>query len=256
MHRYRALIAWSLFAASVALVGVIAWGGREADKASGEAWLCVGGFFGSTAPETTAASAAAPLEAGLAPMPESGVAVVSSAMSALSFLTGGGSYVPRTHCMVNEAGETDWPWVIVLLVLNATVIAGYARIFVFWRRAYLYEEPQDRNKKLMDLAWIFLWCAVCGYAASVLVFVWPAYRLVAFALVPLAFFTWKFASNQHEMRVSLSAKRLARELEEVLRARNEKLEREVEARTAELEQARDAERAASEAKSAFCSGVR
>lgn len=91
------------------------------------------------------------------------------------------------------------------------MIAGYARIFVFWRRSYLEERPDDRNKKLMDLAWIFLLCAICGYASSIMMFVWPAYRLLALSLVPLAFFTWRFCGNLEDMKVSLSAKRLERE---------------------------------------------
>ncbi len=173
----------------------------------------------------------------------------------LSFFTGGGSYMPRTHCLVTQEGGTDWPWVWALLGLNAVVIAGYMRIFVFWRRAYLNEQRGDRNTKLMDLAWIFLWCAVCGYAASVVMFFWPAYRLLALCLVPLAFFTWRFAGNLDDMRVSLSAKRLERELEESLRERNEELELAVLERTAELEMARAEAQAANEAKSAFVANI-
>ncbi len=190
---------------------------------------------------------------------QTGVAQVAHTVAAeaglLSFFTNNGAYMPRVHCMVNEAGTTDWPWVWALLALNLIVIAGYTRIFSFWWRSYRKEEPEDRNTKLMDLAWIFLWCAVCGYATSVLMFVWPAYRLLVFFLVPLAVFTWKFCANLHEMNVSLSAKRLERELEEALRARTVELEREVEIRTAELCEARDAERAANEAKSAFIATV-
>ncbi|MEQ8769024.1 MAG: ATP-binding protein [Phycisphaerales bacterium] len=166
-------------------------------------------------------------------------------------LTNNGSYMARTQCMVTEQGATDWPWVFALLGLNAIVIAGYLKIFIFWRRAYVAEQPEDRNKKLMDLAWIFLWCAVCGYAASILMFFWPAYRLVALCLVPLAFFTWRFASNLDTFRLSLSAKRLQRELEESLRARTEELEAAVEQRTRELEEARHAAEQANDAKSAF-----
>ena len=173
----------------------------------------------------------------------------------LSFFTGNGSYMPRTHCIVNEAGETDWPWVWILLTLSAVVIVGYARIFWFWRRAYRDERPGDRNKKLMDLAWIFMWCAICGYLSAMVMFFWPGYRLVALCLAPLAFFTWRFASNLEDMRVSLSAKRLARELGEALETRTAELEAAVRERTVELERAKRDAQEANEAKSAFVANI-
>lgn len=70
----------------------------------------------------------------------------------LDFFTNYGNYMPRVHCLSNEAGAPDWPWIIALLVLTTTVVVGYLRIFVFWRRAYLDEAPEDRNKKMMQLA--------------------------------------------------------------------------------------------------------
>ncbi len=197
-------------------------------------------------PEAGAAGHAAALSEAMDPRDVCGVASEGdlTGLWLVDELTNRGTYMARTHCMVTEEGTTDWPWVWALLGLNAIVIAGYLKIFVFWRRAYLGERPEDRNRKLMDLAWIFLWCAVCGYAASILMFFWPAYRLVALCLVPLGFFTWRFASNLDAFRVSLSAKRLQRELEESLLERTNELERAVEARTRELRAARvDADRA-------------
>ena len=132
----------------------------------------------------------------------------------VDWFTGGGSYMPRVDCLRTAAGEPDWFWIIALLVLNCMVVAGYLRIFVFWRRAFLAEAPQDRNHKLMELAWIFLWCAACGYLASVLMFFWPGYRLLAVMLVVLAFWTWKFAWNTGDFQTSLSARRYQRELME------------------------------------------
>ncbi len=163
--------------------------------------------------------------------------------------------MPRVHCMTNEAGTTDWPWVWLLALLNIIVISGYLKIFRFWRRAFLETEARDRNTKLMDLAWIFLWCAVCGYVASVVMFFWPAYRLVSFCLVPLAFFTWKFAGNLEPFRVSLSAKRLERELRESLERRNEELEALVAERTRDLEAALAVADENSEAKSRFLANM-
>ena len=140
--------------------------------------------------------------------------------SPLGFFSGWGLYMPRTHCLVNEAGQPDWPWIIALVGLTLTVVAGYLRIFHFWRKAYLAEREVDRNRKMMTLAYIFLFCAICGYAFSLLMYVWPAYRLLALFLVALNVVTWRFALNLKDFRVSLSARRLERELSEALESRN------------------------------------
>ena len=181
--------------------------------------------------------------------------VSSLGIGLLDYFTASGSYMPRVHCMVNEEGRPDWPWIGALIVLNLTIIVGYLKIFRFWRAAYIATEARDRNGKLMDLAWIFLWCAVCGYVASVLMFFWPAYRLVALCLIPLAVFTWKFALNLEPFRISLSAVRLERELKESLERKNEELCRLVAQRTAELSDALARADQANVAKSIFVANL-
>lgn len=129
------------------------------------------------------------------------------------FFTNGGLYMPRTHCLMNEAGQPDWPWIIALITLSLIIIAAYVRIYLFWCKAYFSEEPQDRNPKLMDLAQMFLWCAVTGYAASVLMFFWPAYRLVAICMLFLTFWSWRFALNLSGFRDPFTAGRYRRMVE-------------------------------------------
>lgn len=126
------------------------------------------------------------------------------------FFTNHGLYMPRTHCLMNEAGRPDWPWILLLIGLSLGVIAAYVRIYLFWCKSYFAEDPRDRNPRLMDLAQIFLWCAVCGYATSVLMFFWPAYRLVAVCLVFLAFWSWRFAFNLSGFRGAFAADRYRR----------------------------------------------
>jgi diguanylate cyclase (GGDEF)-like protein len=126
------------------------------------------------------------------------------------FFTNGGLYMPRTHCLMNEAGNPDWPWIIALITLSLIIIAAYVRIYLFWCKSYFSEEPQDRNPRLMDLAQMFLWCAVTGYAASVLVFFWPAYRLVAVCMLFLAFWAWRFCLNISDFRTAFTAGRYRR----------------------------------------------
>ncbi|MFI4862503.1 MAG: putative bifunctional diguanylate cyclase/phosphodiesterase [Phycisphaerales bacterium JB063] len=130
------------------------------------------------------------------------------------FFSNYGNYMPRSHCLMNQAGQPDWPWIIALIVLNLGVIAAYLRIYIFWCRSYFAEKRNDRNRKLMDLAQIFLWCAVCGYVASVVIFFWPGYRAVALCLLMLNLWSWKFSWNLNSFRVSFSANRYRRMAEE------------------------------------------
>ncbi len=134
----------------------------------------------------------------------------TEASSPLGFFTNNGNYMPRVHCLQTENGAPDWGWIAALVVLNLIIIVGYLRIFFFWRRSYRSEAPADRNKKMMDLAYIFLWCAVCGYGMSLVIFFWPGYRLLAVFLGILAFFTWRFVLRLDELGVSLAAVRLRR----------------------------------------------
>ncbi len=121
------------------------------------------------------------------------------------FFTNYGQYMPRMHCLQTAEGTPDWGWISALIGLNLIVIAGYLRIFHFWRRCYHEEEVRDRDSKLMNLAWIFALCATCGYGFSIIMFFWPIYRLLALALVGLAFITWRFAFDLEPFRKSFTA---------------------------------------------------
>lgn len=178
-----------------------------------------------------------------------------SGLSERDFFTNAGSYKPRVECMQTASGDPDWFWIIALTVLTLGVIAWYLRIFHFWRQCYYAEAEEDRNSKMMELAQIFLWCAVCGYAMSVVMFVWPAYRLLAIFLLVLNIWSWRFVATIEPFRLSLSAKRLERELRESLESRTVELERLVEARTLELQEAKLAADAANRSKSMFLANM-
>ncbi|MFU8830303.1 MAG: sensor histidine kinase, partial [Phycisphaerales bacterium] len=173
----------------------------------------------------------------------------------LDFFTNSGSYRPRIECMQTASGSPDWFWIVVTGVLTLGIVAWYIRIFLFWRQCYYAEAERDRNRKMMELAQIFLWCAVCGYAMSVLMFVWPAYRLLAIFLLALNIWSWKFVATIEPFRISLSAKRLERELRESLESRASELERLVDERTAELKEARLQADAANRSKSVFLANM-
>lgn len=154
--------------------------------------------------------------------------------SAIDYWTGNGNYMPRVHCMVNAEGKTDWPWVIVSIILTGGVVTSYLIIFRMWLRCHYAEQERDRNKQLLTLAWIFLLCAICGYVMSMLAFVWPAYRLLAGCLVVLNAFSWRFALNSREFQLAFCAKRVERELTESLQHHNQRLTQTVEDKTREL----------------------
>ena len=140
------------------------------------------------------------------------------------FFTNFGQYMPRMNCLRTEAGTPDWFWVISLIVLNVIVVAGYVRIFIFWLRCYYDEEKRDRDKKLLDLAYIFALCATSGYGLATIIFFWPVYRMQAIFLVGLALITWRFALNLEPFRASFAARRLQRQLNEMLQNENSELE--------------------------------
>ncbi len=173
----------------------------------------------------------------------------------LDFFTGGGFYMPRTHCMVDEFGATDWPWVTALIVLSCCTIGLYLRIFFFWMHSYFGEERRDRNQKLFELAIMFLLCAFCGYAMSILSFAWPAYRLLALMLILLNLATLKFCHGLSRFRSVFSANRLERENREALIYRACELEKIVAARTQELQEARLIAEQSNSSKSEFLANM-
>lgn len=185
----------------------------------------------------------------------SGASAFASWLTGLDYFTNFGQYMARTQCMVTESGESDWFWIFLVAGLTLGIIGAYCKIFVFWRRCYLAEDKTDRNHKLMELAWIFAWCAVCGYGVQLLMFVWPAYRLMAVFLVVLNIWSWRFISNPEGIRTSLAANRYRRELAESLSNRNSELERLVASRTAELEVACQRAEEADRVKSEFLANM-
>ncbi len=193
---------------------------------------------------------------GAADMPIAGPGVEPASWQAqFDFFTNFGRYIPRAHCLQNEAGQPDWPWIIALIALTSGVIVGYLRIVGFWFASHYAIPKEDRNRKLLDLAQIFIWCAVCGYAFSIVSFFWPGYRLLAACLVVLNIFTWKFIGTMNAFHCSINAKALERKLEATLKNQNEELQRLVKERTTELEAARAAADLANRSKSEFLANM-
>lgn len=202
-------------------------------KPAGSVMVAVAAARGQESICGVAGSAAAVSTPGAGTIGHTAMGPSATGNAFVDFFTGGGNYMPRVHCLTNEAGQTDWPWVAALLVLSAGVIAAYLRIFVFWMRSYFSEKAGDRNQKLFDLAAIFLLCATCGYAMSILMFAWPGYRLLAVFLLLLNIFSLKFCVNLRAFGKVFAADRFERQLRESVEDRTQELERLVLIRTAE-----------------------
>jgi len=107
------------------------------------------------------------------------------------WLTGGDvQYMVRVDCM-----REDWPTIAVVVALQLGIIVGYLLIAKRWRS---YEvdnaegERDDGADALRDLRNTFVLCVLCGYVSSIVFLWWPAYRLLAFVLVALNYYTWRF----------------------------------------------------------------
>jgi signal transduction histidine kinase len=131
--------------------------------------------------------------------------------SAGSWFTNYGNYMPRIHCLLTADGKPDWFWIVTLITLTAFVVLGYLRIYVFWLKCYFAEKAENRNKKLWQLANVFLLCATTGYLLSIAMFFWPGYRLTAVALAVLVPTTVSFLWNLEPFEVTFAAVRLLRE---------------------------------------------
>jgi len=144
------------------------------------------------------------------------------------WFTNYGNYIPRVHCLQKADGSPDWFWIVALIASTATVILAYLRIYAFWLKCYLAEQPENRNPKLLQLANIFFLCASTGYGLSILMFFWPAYRLVLFFTLALSIWAIAFNLNLKDFEITFFAVRLLRErdaaqLELAARARSMKL---------------------------------
>ena len=163
------------------------------------------------------------------------------------FFSNFGNYMPHMHCMRNADGTVDYPWVIAFLGLTVGVIAAYLKIYVFWMRAYFREKKEDRNRKLVDLGNLFLWCATTSYVLTIVTFFFPIYRAQVLFLVGLNILNIRFLRGLSTFGEAFTARRLGRE--------NEVLEAAVAERTKFLSEKTDALEAANEQMNRVLSSV-
>ncbi len=151
----------------------------------------------------------------------------SDFQSKYDWFTNFGRYMRRIDCLHTADGSPDWLWISVIIACTVGVIISYLKIYHFWIKCYFGEQKQYRNPKMLQLANIFLFCAITGYALSIVMFFWPAYRLMGLLLIAVTVISQVFAYDLSALRTALSAVRFKRELEAeqiTLKQRNRTLE--------------------------------
>jgi signal transduction histidine kinase len=118
------------------------------------------------------------------------------ASSFLDWFTGDGRYMTLYHCMGH-----DKFWVALTVALDFAVAAGYVLIAMHWARNQRHLPPIPAKRALGNLRNIFVFCGICGYIFIPVKMVWPAWRLYDLFLIPLVYFTWRYAWGARDLKV-------------------------------------------------------
>lgn len=122
----------------------------------------------------------------------------SSAPSWLNWFTGGTEtpYMTLIHCM-----SGDWLWIIITVVLDVAIAAGYAVIAMHWWRNQKRLPASPAKNALASMRNIFVFCGLCGYIFIPIKMVWPAWRLYDLFALVLVYITWRYAWRARELKV-------------------------------------------------------
>jgi signal transduction histidine kinase len=115
------------------------------------------------------------------------------------FTGGQNQYMNLYHCMSH-----DVLWVVITVVLDLAVAAGYILIALHWWRNQKRVAPSPARKALGNIRNIFIFCGICGYVFIPIKMVWPAWRLYDLFMLALAYYTWKYAWNAKDLKVIYS----------------------------------------------------
>src|SRR4051812_47141140 len=116
--------------------------------------------------------------------------------SLLNWFAGDGRYMNLVHCMGH-----DRPWIVLTVLLDAAVAAGYGCIAMHWWKNERTLPPVPAKRALRHMRNIFLFCGLCGYAFIPVKMFWPAWRLYDLFMVFLVYFTWRYAWGARELKV-------------------------------------------------------
>ena len=120
-----------------------------------------------------------------------------SAIELMRWFSGGDNqYMNLWHCMNHDA-----LWVTIVIVLCSAIILGYLKIAFHWYTNLKTLSRSLAKSSLFNMVNIFLFCGICGYLFPIIKFWWPIWRLYAFFLAILTFFTWRYALNTPRLKV-------------------------------------------------------
>lgn len=134
----------------------------------------------------------------------------------------GGSYQYMTlyHCMGH-----DLLWVMITVVLDLSVAAGYTVIAFHWWKNQKSLPPGEARQALGRMRNIFIFCGLCGYLFIPIKMVWPAWRLYDVFMVALAYYTWRYAWGARDLKVIYREINRTQQLSEELTAAREESKR-------------------------------
>jgi signal transduction histidine kinase len=125
---------------------------------------------------------------------------MDAVQSLIRWFAGGSTpYMTLYHCMSH-----DVPWIVITIVLDLSVAAGYSVIAYHWWKNQRYLPASPAKRALRNMRNIFLFCGICGYLFIPIKMFWPAWRLYDLFLVVLTYSTWKYAWNARELKVVYS----------------------------------------------------
>jgi|GEM_PF-5073303 len=98
------------------------------------------------------------------------------------------------HCM-----DSDFVTLTIVLILCVGVFTGYLIIAYRWSTAAKSVPESPAKRALNDLKWIFIICAICGYAWVLLEVFWPGWRLYMIMLAWLNLYTWRYIIRENSL---------------------------------------------------------
>ncbi len=131
----------------------------------------------------------------------------------LNWCTGGEQQYMRLYsCM-----QRDWFWISTTITLDVIIALGYMIIAMHWWKNQRKLPDVPAKRALAHMRNIFIFCGLCGYIFIPIKMFWPAWRLYDFALLALAYQTWRYALTASNLKVVYSelgrSTRLAADLE-------------------------------------------
>jgi signal transduction histidine kinase len=115
------------------------------------------------------------------------------------FSGGDHQYMRLYACM-----KRDNFWVGLTIALDLSIAVGYAIIALHWWRNQRNLPDVPAKRVLATIRNIFIFCGLCGYLFIPIKMFWPAWRLYDFALMFLAYSTWRYVFSATNLKVVYS----------------------------------------------------